>query len=105
MRGIGSEPATRRAWTSRYGCALMGPEASVTRSSVRSWNAMSIPSEVARASVSRYAYPSSTACSNAVHEFSGACVAPPRWAKAMGRGWSRNGTRTTLVCPRPGPFR
>ena len=55
MRGIGSEPPTRSALISRYGSALIGPEASVTRSSVRSWNAMSIPSEVARASVSRYA--------------------------------------------------
>ena len=32
---------------------------------------MSFPSEVARASVSKYAYPSLTACSNAVQEFSG----------------------------------
>jgi hypothetical protein len=51
--GIGSEPATRSALTSWYVLEAIGPEPSVTRSSVRSWNAMSLPSEVALASVSR----------------------------------------------------
>ena len=60
---------------------------------------MSFPSEVARASVSRYAYPSLTACSNAVQEFSGACAAPPRCANACGRGVSRNGTGTIASMP------
>ena len=64
----------------------MGPSASVTRLRLRSWNATSFPSDVARASVSRYAYPSLTACSNADQEFSGACAAPPRCANAIGRG-------------------
>ena len=65
---------------------LIGPSASVIRSRLRSWNAISFPSNVARASVSRYAKPSLTACSNAAQEFSGAWAAPPRCANAMGRG-------------------
>ena len=53
-RGMGSVPAIRASATVRYGSRAIRPPRSVTRSSVRSWNATSTPSAVACRSVSRY---------------------------------------------------
>jgi hypothetical protein len=46
---------------------------------------------VARTSVSMW-YPSSAACPNEAHVFSGCSAAPPRCANGMGPGWSRKGS-------------
>src|SRR6202140_3451733 len=73
------------------GSLAMWPRLSVTRSRDASWNATSAPSEVMCTSVSRYRYPSATAASNAGMVFSGASSEPPRWANAIGPGWSRKG--------------
>ncbi len=88
--GIGSVPSISAAATSRCLILATRPGRPVTRARERSWKAMRTPSSVAWTSVSRYPYPSPTACSKARHEFSGACAAPPRWANAIGVGWSRN---------------
>jgi len=52
-RGIGSVPPMRAAETSLSGSRAIRPVRSVTRSSVRSWNATRAPSAVACTSVSR----------------------------------------------------
>ena len=51
--GIGSVPPTRAADTSRQGSLLTRPARSVARLRPASWKAISFPSAVERASVSR----------------------------------------------------
>lgn len=87
--GTGSTPPIRARRTASHGRVRTRPVRSVTRSSVASCSATATPSTVAWTSVSTQRTPSSTAAANAAIEFSSPSGENPRWASAIGPGWSR----------------
>ncbi len=91
-RGMGSRPSTRGSRTTEQGssatpCAVGDPVEAVVVEGEQDpvGRHVHVGLEVA--------VPDATACSNAGIVFSGASLAPPRWANASGPGCSRKGHR------------